>query len=275
MVDISSSAPRFISRGFFLGHRFMLNFTRSGSIADAIAAARGVPSSVIPYAAATALTRTAYAGRDAVRDRMPAVFDRPTRYTLNALRVDGATKTNLTARVAVKNQATGTGTRPESYLLPEVEGGPRSEKRFERALRYSGVLSSGQRVMPGSAASLDAQGNVSAREISRILSALKRVRGDVNAAGQRKGRGRKLQNDLFVGMPSVGSGAARRARAGAASGIYRREGRRIRPLFIFTDQRPTYRQRLDFAGTVQPVVLDRFRAEFERAATDILNRRRR
>lgn len=273
MVDISSSAPGFTSRGFFLGHRYMLNFTRSGSIADAIAAARGVPSSVIPYAAAVALTRTAYAGRDAVRDRMPAVFDRPTKYTLNALRVDGATKTNLAARVAVKNQATGT--RPESYLLPEVEGGPRSEKRFERALRYSGVLTSGQRVMPGSAASLDAQGNVSAREISRILSALKRVRGGVNAAGQRKGRGRKLQNDLFVGMPSVGSGAARRARAGAASGIYRREGRRIRPLFIFTDQRPTYRQRLDFAGTVQPVVLDSFRVEFERAATDILNRRRR
>jgi len=253
----------------------MLAFSSTGtmSVADAIAAARDVPASVIPYAASTALTRSVKAGQLAVQQRMPQVFDQPTAYTLNALRVEPATRDKLIARLSVKDQAGSTSTRPESYLLPEVQGGSRSEKRLERGLRYMGVLRQGQFAMPGAAAKLDAAGNVSGAEVRTILRALQAVRGGVGAKGQKAGRGKRLQNDLFVGSPSVGRGAGRRVRAGAAEGIYRREGARLRPLFIF-GKAPTYTSQLDFDGVVSAVVRDRFAVEFQRAATAILAKRR-
>lgn len=253
----------------------MLRISPSGrlSVAGAIAAVRDVPVSVIPYAAATALTRSAQAGQQAIVQQMPQVFDRPTAYTLNALRIEPATKDKLTARVAVKHQAGGASTRPESFLLPETAGGTRSEKRFERALRYMGVLRQGQFAMPGAAAKLDASGNVSGAEIRSILTALKAVRGGVDAKGQKAGRGKVLQNDLFIGVPTVGRGSGRRVRAGAAEGIYRREGRRIRPVFIF-GKAPTYTPQLDFDGRVSEVVRARFAVEFNRAAVAILAKRR-
>lgn len=250
-----------------------ISATGTASVADVIAAARAVPSTVIPYAAATALTRTVQFAQQAVVQRMPQVFDQPTAYTLNALRIEPATRDKLSARLAVKDQAGGANTRPESYLLPEVVGGARSEKRFERALRYMGILRQGQFAMPGAAASLDAAGNVSAAEIRTILSALKAIRGGVGAKGQKAGRGKVLANDLFVGTPAIGRGAGRRLRPGAAEGIYRREGRRIRPLFIF-GKAPTYTRQLDFDGAVSAVARDRFAVEFQRAAAAILARRR-
>ena len=86
--------------------------------------------------------------------------------------------------------------------------------------------------MPGAAAKLDASGNVSRATVNQVLTALKGVKSQT---------GRKsLKNDLFVGTPSVGFGAKRRGRAGAQAGIYRREGKRLRPVFIFTKAAPDY-----------------------------------
>jgi hypothetical protein len=251
----------------------MLNLTRSGSIADVIAEARSVPARVIPYAAAAALTRCAVAGQAEVKRVMPEVFKGPTRYTLNALRVVPATKDKLLASVAVKDQAGQGATRPESYLLPGVEGGKRKEKRFEKALRYAGILGKNQYAMPGDSISLDTFGNVSASQIKTILALAKRQGRRPVKHSDTKGRRIRLtsNSDIFVGVPTSGSGAGRRRRPGAASGIYRREGHRIRPLFIFTSNTPDYRPRLDFDRVVSGVVRVRFAAEFERAAQDILS----
>ncbi len=262
---------------------FSITATRTGRLDAVVAQMRDIPARVIPFAASTALTRTARDGQRAIIAAMPRVFDNPTRYTLNATRLVPASIDKLVATVAVKDQGTGGSTRPESYLLPEVEGGPRREKRFERALRYQGVLARGQFAIPTKSAQLDANGNVSRATIAQILTALKGVRGGVTGKGQRKGQGRRLKNDLFVGVPTVGSGAGRRPRANAPAGIYRREGLsgkgedrrgRLRLLFVFANQAPQYGRRLDFEGTVAAVVRDRFAVEFERAATAILNRRR-
>jgi hypothetical protein len=243
----------------------MLTIARQGSIADVIAAARDVPARVIPYAAAGALSRTAKLAQTAVIDAMPRVFSNPTRYTLNSTRVVTATKDNLVARVQVKDQAAGT--TPENYLAPEVFGGGRNEKRLEKALRYMGVLKAGQWLMPGAAAELDAAGNLSGAKSKALLKTLQSLRGvgGQRADGSRR-KGRKLKNDLFVGTPRGGG----RTRAG----IWRREGHRLRPLFIFATQAPQYRQRLDFDGIVLPVVLERFRDEFNTVAQGILARRR-
>ncbi len=245
----------------------MFTISRQGSIADVIAAVRDVPARVIPYAAASALTRTAKLGQAAVVDAMPRVFRSPTRYTLNSTRVVPATKDTLMSRVMVKDQAGGTGTRPENFLTPEVFGGGRKKKRIETALRYAGVLGSSEWLIPGQAAELDANGNLSGAGSRKLIAVLKNLRGSTPARkdGSRR-KGRKLANDLFVGVPRGGG----RTQAG----IWRREGRRIRPLFIFANQAPQYRQRMDFDGVVMPVVLARFRDEFTAAAQSILARRR-
>lgn len=235
----------------------MIEVRHSGaSIADVIASMRGVQSYMVPYATATALTRTAkHAADKAVPDAMRAAFSSPVSYTLKSLRVEPASKDSLSARVMVKNTADG-GVRPENFLAPQVEGGGRKFKGLESGLRYAGVLRSGQYAMPGKGLSLDASGNVKGADVRTILTALKGIRGGVGAKGQRAGRGRKLANDMFVGKPRGGN---------RPDGIWRREGDRIRPLFVFASKAPAYSRRLDFTGVVQRVALDRFKVEFDKA----------
>lgn len=234
----------------------------AGNLADVVAAIPNVPRRVIPYAASTALTRVAkHAATQVLPGEMRKSFDNPTAYTLNSLRIEPSTVKTLSARVMVKDQAAGHA--PQNFLLPGVEGGERRHKGMEGALRYQGILRNSQFAVPGSGASLDANGNVSGAQVRTILSALKNIRGGVGAKGQRAGRGKKLANDLFAGKPNGGS---------RPEGIWRREGRRLRMLFAFAEKAPSYSQRLDFNGVVQKVALDRFRPEFERAAADMLKR---
>lgn len=240
----------------------MLEIRRSGNIADVIASVRAVPARIVPYAASTALTRTAqYAAKVELPAEMRAVFGNPVSYTLNALRIEPATKDTLSARVMVKTSAAGVA--PENFLMPQVDGGGRKHKRAEVAMRYAGVLGAGKFAMPGKGLDLDANGNVQGSDVRTILSALKNIRGAVGAKGQKAGRGRKLANDLFVGKPNGGT---------RPDGIWRREGKRLRALFVFTSDAPTYSRRLDFSGVVQRVALERFRPEFEKALSTMVAR---
>ena len=221
----------------------MLNISRTGpSMADVISRLRGVRTSVLPYAAATALTRCAKLAQAAVIDEMRASFANPVSYTLNATRIEVATKDSLKARIAIKDAA-GRGTRPESYLLPEVEGGGRSEKGFERAMRLAGLMRSGERAMPGAAVQRDAAGNVSGATVRTVLRQATRS-------------GKSAKSGVFVG--AVGKRQTR--------GVWERVDGRVRPLFIFTRSLPNYRPRLDFTGAVETAVRENFESEFYKAA---------
>ena len=239
----------------------MLEIRRSGNMADVIASVRDVPARIVPYAASTALTRTAqHAAKIELPAEMRSVFGNPVAYTLNSLRIEPATKDTLSARVMVKNS--GAGVAPENFLFPQVEGGGRKHKRAEAAMRYAGVLGAGQFAMPGSGLSLDATGNVKGAEVRTILAALKGIRA-VSSARNKQRKGRVLENDLFVGKPNGGN---------RPDGIWRREGQRIRALFVFTNDAPTYGKRLDFTGVVQRVALQRFQPEFQKAMAAMVAR---
>lgn len=239
----------------------MLTVNRSGSLSAAIREIRDVPARVIPYAASTALTRTARLGQTEIIGAMQREFDRPTRYTLNATRVVPSTIQTLMARVAVKDQAAGTA--PEHYLLPEVEGGPRREKRFERALRFSGLLPRGMFAVPGAGAQLDESGNVPPAMIRRLLRELK-AQDKAKGSGKRRRRTAR-SGELFAGQP--------KGRGNRPTGIWRREGRRLLPVLLFVRQ-PRYRSRLDFEGIVKRVAEAHFPDEFRKAAEAIAARRR-
>ena len=254
---------------------------RSGSsLLDAARSMRDVPARVFPYAAAVALTRTAQAlAKTELPNEMRKRFDRPTRYTLNSLRAIGAKKENLSAAVWVKDDAPNNGTRPEDYLLPQVEGGGRKEKRFERAMRYAGLLPQGWRAIPGQGALLDEFGNMRRGEMQRILTATRTAfdpyQRKTNSARSR----RNAKNAPYFGItPFVGTivGGERFVLKPSRMqpGVYRREGRGIKPVLIFTKKQPQYSRRLDFTGVSERFTLQRFPVEFDRAAQAILSRPR-
>lgn len=241
----------------------MLKITHTNrTIADVIASVRDVPTQMIPYAAAKALTRTAkQAEKVDVPAEMRKAFAGVTSWTLNSLRTEIATKDKLSARVSIKNVVQPGAVKPENFLLPQVDGGGRNRKRSENSLGYSGILTSGQYVMPGKGLELDASGNVPGGEMKTILQAVKKTQGE-KIKGKRSAGVIAMSQGLFIGKP----------RGRKLSGIWKREGekgnRTLRALFIIPTRAPRFSKRLDFTGTVRRLAEKRFPAEFEKAVAE-------
>lgn len=227
----------------------------------------------INAAIATGLSRTASDVRQVVRARLPGIFDRPTPYTLGSMFVKTATAQRLEAEVGFKDDraTSNAGTPATYYLLPNVEGGARRNKRFERVLQMAGILPQGWFVVPGAGARLDAYGNMSSGQIIQVLSQLRitptagyarNLSFDARASirAQRKAGGR-----FFAVRP--GSGGK------LAPGVYQREftGRNITPVMIFV-RGARYRARFDFAGIVQREADARLPVHVRRALDEQLAR---
>ncbi|HEY4774076.1 MAG TPA: hypothetical protein VIH40_04585 [Xanthobacteraceae bacterium] len=205
----------------------------------------------VPFVTAYALTKTAQDIKAAEVEVMAAVFDRPTRFTLNSLFVDPATKRRLTAHVRFKE---GFGAVPAwRYLGPQIEGGGRAKKSHERALERAGILRAGEYVVPGRGVALDAHGNMRGGDITRILSALQANPDPLSKTTQRSKRRRRGRNlDYFV----------LRGAPGARDGVYlRKSARQIVPVMIFV-RAPAYAKRFPFYETARRVMQQRFAVNF-------------
>jgi hypothetical protein len=193
---------------------------------------------------ATALTRTAVEVRAGVQRELPRVFDRPTPYTVNSLFVKPARADRLEAEVFFKDEygTSRLGIPATKYLLPEVRGGARRSKGFEKALRKAGVLPFGRFAMPAAGAQLDAYGNVSRGQLIQILSQLRITL----TAGHNRNMGQGAKG-IAAQRNAGGRFFVKRDRKGGPPGIYQREflGRNVTPVFVFT--RPaSYRPRFPF-----------------------------
>lgn len=220
------------------------------------------------FATVVALTRTAKAVKDAEVAEMARVFDRPTRYTLNALYVRPATMARPEASVGFKDFA-GKGTPAWKYLGPQIEGGARRRKRFETSLARAGLLPQGMFAVPGDAADLDAYGNMARGQIVKILSDLKAF-GEVGYVANRRGRGnsrrRRRAERYFVG----GFGRARPL----PPGIYKRVGDGPAVPVVAYVRAPRYRRRFDFFRIAERTVNATFQREFDRALASALRNAR-
>lgn len=216
------------------------------------------------FAAAVALTKTAQDIRSAEVRELQRALDRPTPYTLRSLFLKPATKASLEAKVWIKDDRAGSGTPAVRYLLPQIEGGERSAKRFEQSLRLAGYLPPGWLAMPGAGARLDQYGNVSRGQIIEVLSQLRItiVAGFTRnmsfdsrkaIAAQRRAGGRYF---------AVRPGALTRLKPG----IYQREliGNNVSPVFVFV-RGATYRKRVDFFGVAEKVAAQKFPGHFKAA----------
>ena len=186
----------------------------------------------LPFATARAMTKTAQDVQQATIDEMKRVLDRPKRFTLKSTYVKPAKKHDLEARVGLKDFAPK-GTAADKYLSPQIEGGARSPKRFEMALRHARVLPPGMFAVPSKTMRLDRYGNVSKGMQTKILSVLK---ASPDPMQNSTARTKKVKLVYFV------------ARIKGAHGIWQRmAGRKVKLLFVFV-KAPRYRKRFDFHG---------------------------
>ncbi|MFA5941374.1 MAG: hypothetical protein WC809_18635 [Sinimarinibacterium sp.] len=201
----------------------------------------------VRFGSARALTAVAVLIKAAEKHEMSDVFDRPTPFTLNSLFLRAATPGNQMAQVWLKDDDSG-NKYAGNYLLPQIEGGNRLPKRFERALQAVGVLPAGFVAVPGSAAKLDAYGNMDRGQIVQILSYFRAFKTegftanitDKKKAKLARGTKKKQGYAYFAGRPGDG-----KLPLGIWQRIHFARGSALKPLLIFVDG-TLYEKRFDF-----------------------------
>ncbi|MFQ5736622.1 MAG: hypothetical protein ACE5GY_07135 [Thermodesulfobacteriota bacterium] len=216
----------------------------------------------MPYATKEAINATAKRIVKAEQGTMKQVFDRPTRWTLNSMRIEYAKKNRLHGRVSFKDA--GKNRPASSYLSIETEGGARGEKGFERRLRAAGYLPPGWYVVPAKGARLDRYGNITRGMHTKILSDL-RAHADV---GVTSNRAAGTPGKYFVPLPKQGVdrfGNITTKKHTLPLGIYKRLKRGVKAVFIFVQKKPHYKKRLPWGEVAQKTFDRHFEREFDRA----------
>lgn len=224
----------------------------------------------LPFAAALALTGTAQDVKAGIVDEMRAVFDRPTRWTLNGVFIEPATKDRMVARVWLKDKDPARGGAPAAeYLAPHIYGGPRNYKGTEKMLYRRGALASGRYVVPGKNLKLDAHGNIGRGRLTKILSGAGMFTEegyDANATDSarslKKGHGKRY---FLIKKGNRPLGIAERTSKG-------KDGMRM--VLAFTGK-PSYSKRLDFFGVAERIAEDQLPIRFELALARALATARR
>ncbi len=205
----------------------------------------------VQVAAQHALLKTAEVIQAAEVAEMGRVFDRPTRWTLGAMKVKPTARFEIAVGILDPD---GYYKRAQGYLGTQVIGGSRRVKAFEMALTRRGILPQGWMAVPGAGAEMDAYGNMSPGQIRQVLAwfdAAERFAGSTQNMGEkgrskrRKGTRSKRGFEYFAVIPGRSNGGRHVLRAG----IYKRTsfvfGKAIQPVLIFV-RKAVYSARYDF-----------------------------
>lgn len=248
------------SPAFSLG--VQMEFGLNTNIAEVSARMDEVARDQIPFAMALALTWTAKDALAAEKRTIQQVFDRPTPFSVNAFQLIPATKEHLVASVQQKF-ASGTS-HPRNWFNPQVMGGSRKHKAFEKHLIASGAMPANLFAVPSRACPKDAYGNVRGSVIMQILSDLGSQMVDrwQNASARSRRRNRRERFYLLKASNTP-----------LAIAI----NKNGRPVIYFNYVRsPTYRKRFPFYevghSVGEAVSVSNFRRAF---ATAMASRRRR
>lgn len=239
----------------------MINITVKDGLKSVSDYMRKLPANQVAFATSVAINKTAVKVKAALEDEIPRAFDRPTKYTQNSLYMKASNKKNLSARVWVKDD-TFKGTPAAKYMEPEIFGGPRRHKRFEKALIARGLMRVDQYAVPGAACKLDAFGGISAGYITQLLAYL-RAFGEVGYKSNmdNKGRARIAKKQglaYFVARPGGHLHPGIWARYSFASGSS------IKPVIMFV-KAPTYAKRYQFQEVADKAVERHFAPSFAEA----------
>ncbi|WP_010490757.1 hypothetical protein [Pseudomonas sp. S9] len=232
---------------------------------EALASLSSLGEGLAARALADALNHTANQARLALRAEMADVFDRPTPFTLNAIRILNAKPNTLEAAVWVKDEKDNAskGFAPEDWVAPQVFGGPRAEKKSESLLRAKRILPAGKFIAPAAGARLDAYGNISRGQMQQILSGLIALEGSAgytaNASNSWRSIKKGHEQAYFV-----------MRRGKTPIGIAERRGKTVQMVLAFVSQ-PQYRRRLDFHGVVERTADANLETNVDKAITNALS----
>lgn len=230
----------------------------------------------LPFATALGLTRLAQQVKKRQEQEIGRIFDRPTRFTRQAIRMWPASKEQLRAVVWLRDDMEG-GIKPSNYLTPHIDGGGRKLKRFERMLARIGVLPSGWRAVPGQGARFDSYGNMSSGQIVQILSYVQAFseqgyRANKTAdqrARMSKGRQGRSYGKAFLVVTPNGSARTRHLTPGIYEQTITGFGTAIRPVLIFVS-RAQYRTRWRFEEIGDDVIEAEFSKVMDAALAQAL-----
>jgi hypothetical protein len=226
------------------------------------------------FATVAAMNKSLEWAETDVRREMRRVFDNPTPWVLNSLRMRYATTREPVVRLAFKDRNSVESSR--TMVEPHVYGGQRHFKAMEARLMGIGLLPAGYNVVPGAAARLNGFGNMSQGQISQILNVLGAYtesgfnKANLNtikrlAKGGLKGS-QYGQYGFVYWVNRVGNPDPRTRHL--QPGVYQRVktglGSTLKPVLIFV-KRANYKPRLDFYGIAKRTVNERFASEFDKA----------
>lgn len=221
------------------------------------------------YAAVKAMNTSMEWAQTSVRKEMRQVFDRPTQWVLNSLRVKYAKPSTMAAELAFKDINSVTNAR--TMVMPHVDGGQRHFKAMEARLMGIGLLPAGYNAVPGAAAKLDGNGNMSRGQISQLLNVLGTYtesgfnKANINTVKRlAKGNIKKNVYGFTYWVNPVGGTKAKHLQPGVYQRVATAFGSSLKPILIFVKQ-AKYKQRLDFYGITRKEIDKRFAGEFDRA----------
>lgn len=220
----------------------------------------------VRFATMRALNAAAYKASQDTAKQMARVFDKPTPWVLKSVRYTKATKAKLEATVDFDFWGNKQGVTVSHVLRAEIYGGQRKLKRHEIALQRAGILPPGHFIVPGSAAMMDAYGNMNVGQINQIMSWFKSFGEQGYRANMRDGGKRLARGNKKTGARGFAYFVLRKPHGKLLPGVYQRFnfgglGSSVKPVMIFVSF-SRYRQRLDFYGLAEKSARAEFAAQF-------------
>lgn len=232
----------------------------------------------VQIATQRALLKTAQGIKDAEVAEMSRAFDKPTRWTLGAMKVKATNR--FTVEVGILDPD-GYYKRAASYLGTQVGGGQRRTKAMEKSLQKRGLMPSGWMAVPGQGAKIDSYGNMSVGQIRQILSWFDAAEnwagstqnmGFAGRAKRMKGTRKTAGFEYFAVAPGARrSYQSQSGKTGSHSmqpGIYQRtflgHGAAIKPVMIFV-KAARYQIRFNFEKVAQRTADALWQSEFDKA----------
>ena len=206
----------------------------------------------VAVATAKALTFTAEKVQRAQQQKMTEVFDRPTKWTINGLRLKTASVHDLSAMVYFKDDATK-GIPAGKYLLPQINGGERRQKSSER--RLAPFMGGMRYAIPAKSQPLDAYGNLSGAIYTRILAQVGALNRYDNETPASLKRNKKAQSERYF-IPKAGSGLK--------PGVYKTVNGKPVMVLVFT-AKASYKPRYPFYVFSEEVARQAFPLDYDQA----------
>lgn len=221
----------------------------------------------LPFAASLALNTMTKDIREDLRDRMKGTFENPVPFTLNSLFVSMSNKDNLTSVVGLKEFATK-GNPASKYLLPHIQGGPAYYHRFQKSLRYAGILAPNEYAIPTQSDNLQLNryGNVRPSMYTEILYSLRAYR-DTSSHAYMKRSGIKRAKRSYTARTTGAHNASdtRNFYPGIYLNDWRAREDKESALFWFVRRPPRYQAKYPLSNIAEDFANNNFNKYFGRA----------